>query len=60
MNDHTAFLAHIATWIAGRAKSGDRCGSAMETVRKANKVWYGIGAYTVQELFFMAGETFHI
>ena len=40
--------------------SNARTGLACEAVRGANRVWSGVGVYTVSELFFMAGKPYHI
>lgn len=42
-----------------RAKSlqSHRSGFACKVMRKANKVWGGVGVYTVIEIFFLAGKS---
>ncbi|KAJ7038637.1 hypothetical protein C8F04DRAFT_1255922 [Mycena alexandri] len=50
------FLALVAGWISSEnLLSGRKNQLACNVIRDANKIWYGIGVYTVMELFFMAG-----
>lgn len=30
---------------------------AVHSIREANRIWVGVGAYTVNELFFLAGQS---
>ncbi|KAJ7210616.1 hypothetical protein C8J57DRAFT_1608084 [Mycena rebaudengoi] len=53
---HNDFLAHLVVWIQQRLATPSRMqGLARDAVRDANTVFYGIGVYTVMELFFLAG-----
>jgi hypothetical protein len=51
------FLGIIADWIESRAKL-KRNGLACSVLRgsASNKVWGGVGVYTVSEIFFDAGK----
>jgi len=51
----------VAEWIAERARSSSkRSGLACEAIRtNGNKVWGGVGVYTVCELFMDSGEFFN-
>ncbi|KAK7002032.1 hypothetical protein R3P38DRAFT_3609030 [Favolaschia claudopus] len=52
----TDFLVLVADWIRSENfLAGRKYVLACEAIRRANKIWYGIGVYTVMELFFMAG-----
>ncbi|KAJ6525972.1 hypothetical protein B0H19DRAFT_1197561 [Mycena capillaripes] len=53
-----AFMSALAQWIASRADC-DRNGLACDVIRSASDVFLGIGVYTVNEIFFLAGEPFH-
>ncbi|KAK6977822.1 hypothetical protein R3P38DRAFT_2666075 [Favolaschia claudopus] len=48
------FPSALATWMLGR-RDQDRNGLACEAIRAANDVFFGIGVYTVIEIFFLAG-----
>lgn len=52
------FLETVAKWISDRANSSStkKDSSACQAMRNANKVWGGVGVYTVSEIFFDAGE----
>ncbi|KAK7034410.1 hypothetical protein R3P38DRAFT_2466028, partial [Favolaschia claudopus] len=50
----TDFLVMVAEWIQDENWL-DVYVLACDAIRAANKVWYGIGVYTVMELFFLAG-----
>lgn len=55
---HNDFLAHLVVWIQQRLATPSRMqGLACDAVRDANTVFYGIGVYTVMELFFLAGKS---
>ncbi|KAJ6557148.1 hypothetical protein B0H10DRAFT_2201437 [Mycena sp. CBHHK59/15] len=58
-NTYTAtsdFLLLVSNWIEKENfLAGQKHVLACNAIRSANKVWYGIGVYTVMELFFMAG-----
>ncbi|KAK6984310.1 hypothetical protein R3P38DRAFT_344987 [Favolaschia claudopus] len=46
----------VAEWIQDENwLDGKRYVLACDPIRAANNVWYGIGLYTVMELFFLAG-----
>ncbi|KAJ7116741.1 hypothetical protein C8R46DRAFT_930976, partial [Mycena filopes] len=50
------FLQTLAAWIQSeKLLSRSKPTLACNSIRTANQVWYGIGVYTVMELFFMAG-----
>ncbi|KAJ6589569.1 hypothetical protein B0H19DRAFT_1303919, partial [Mycena capillaripes] len=49
-----AFISALAQWIASRADC-DRNGLACDVIRSASDVFLGIGVYTVNEIFFLAG-----
>ncbi|KAK7013505.1 hypothetical protein R3P38DRAFT_3206850 [Favolaschia claudopus] len=49
-----SFPSALATWMLGR-RDQDRNGLACEAIRAANDVFFGIGVYTVIEIFFLAG-----
>ncbi|KAF7321215.1 hypothetical protein HMN09_00210500 [Mycena chlorophos] len=54
------FVGTIAQWVEDTgmlASKSRKLGTqrACEAIRNANKVWYGIGVYTVCELMFFAG-----
>ncbi|KAK6972255.1 hypothetical protein R3P38DRAFT_2411834, partial [Favolaschia claudopus] len=52
----TDFLVVVAQWMQDENwLNGKRYVLACDAIRAANKVWYGIGVYTVMELFFLAG-----
>ncbi|KAJ7663721.1 hypothetical protein DFH06DRAFT_1041932 [Mycena polygramma] len=52
----TEFLSLVATWIEDQNfLAGRKYKLACDAIRDAGEVWYGIGVYTVMELFFMAG-----
>ncbi|KAK7035102.1 hypothetical protein R3P38DRAFT_2912758 [Favolaschia claudopus] len=52
----TDFLVMVAEWIQDENwLDGKRYVLACDAIRAANEVWYGIGVYTVMELFFLAG-----
>jgi hypothetical protein len=57
--DFMTFLDCVACWIMERS-SNAHTGLACEAVCGANRVWSGVGVYTVSELFFMAGTPYHI
>ncbi|KAJ6563177.1 hypothetical protein B0H10DRAFT_1966270 [Mycena sp. CBHHK59/15] len=49
------FLLLVSNWIKKENfLAGRKHVLACNAIRSANKVWYGIGVYTVMELFFMA------
>ncbi|KAJ6552966.1 hypothetical protein B0H19DRAFT_995362 [Mycena capillaripes] len=48
------FISALAQWIASRADC-DRNGLACDVIRSASHVFLGIGVYTVNEIFFLAG-----
>ncbi|KAF8168972.1 hypothetical protein K438DRAFT_242206 [Mycena galopus ATCC 62051] len=52
-----AFLSLLADWIRRRAESNDadQNGLACDVIRGESTVFLGIGVYTVNELFFLAG-----
>lgn len=60
--DYFKFLETVAAWIEQRAKlQMKRKGLACEVIRlNGNKIWGGVGVYTVSELFFDSGMTFKI
>jgi hypothetical protein len=51
------FLQNLARWLDETfiASSTGVCRLAFEVVRDAQDVWSGIGAYTAQEVFYLAG-----
>ncbi|KAJ7807722.1 hypothetical protein B0H13DRAFT_1928863 [Mycena leptocephala] len=49
-----AFFAMVANWIEGILQEPS-FGRACDEIRECNAIFYGIGVYTVMELFFMAG-----
>ncbi|KAJ7735873.1 hypothetical protein DFH07DRAFT_779893 [Mycena maculata] len=50
------FLLLVSHWIEKENfLAGRKHVLACDAIRSANKVWYGIGVYTVMELFLMAG-----
>ncbi|KAF7790440.1 hypothetical protein EIP86_001395 [Pleurotus ostreatoroseus] len=54
--DYWSFLEAVANWIKARHKAkSSRSGLATTEIRGANRVFAGIGVYTVLELFFLAG-----
>ncbi|KLO15001.1 hypothetical protein SCHPADRAFT_939128 [Schizopora paradoxa] len=56
LKDKTSFLNTLVDWI--KARDNGRCDRSLlatQVVREANHVWAGVGVYTVNELFFMAG-----
>ena len=55
------FLETVAAWIEERANQSraKRNGLACEVIRlNGNKIWGGVGVYTVCELFFDSGMIF--
>ncbi|KAF9032744.1 hypothetical protein BJ165DRAFT_1410669 [Panaeolus papilionaceus] len=52
--EFNAFIQGVADWIRSRWKLG-RLDFAINIIRQFNKVWVGIGAYTVNDVFFVAG-----
>ena len=57
LKDRPLFLTNLVQWI--KARNNGRCDRsvlATQIVREANQVWAGVGVYTVNELFFMAGK----
>ncbi|KAF8203455.1 hypothetical protein K438DRAFT_2015153 [Mycena galopus ATCC 62051] len=48
------FLDLVADWIEGILQE-PHFGRACDEIRDCNHIFYGIGVYTVMELFFMAG-----
>jgi DNA-binding transcriptional regulator LsrR (DeoR family) len=44
----------VANWIEGILQEPS-FGRACDEIRECNAIFYGIGVYTVMELFFMAG-----
>ncbi|KAF8239953.1 hypothetical protein L208DRAFT_1374439 [Tricholoma matsutake] len=50
----TTFLECVAHWVEEQSSS-THSGLACKAVHGANRVWLGVGVYTVAELFFMAG-----
>ncbi|KAJ7716284.1 hypothetical protein B0H16DRAFT_1701414 [Mycena metata] len=48
------FLSLVATWIDGILRTPVHT-RACDTIRGLNTLFYGVGVYTVMELFFMAG-----
>lgn len=51
----TTFLECVAHWVEEQSSS-THSGLACKAVHGANRVWLGVGVYTVAELFFMAGK----
>ncbi|KAJ7022801.1 hypothetical protein C8F04DRAFT_1194154 [Mycena alexandri] len=50
------FLFLVAGWISSEnLLAGKKYQLACNVIRDANKIFYGIGIYTVMELFYMAG-----
>lgn len=54
--DYCAFLEQVTAW-ADQKLSSPRDGFAINAIRKACKIFGGVGVYTVLELFFRAGES---
>ncbi|KAG6914372.1 hypothetical protein DXG01_000728 [Tephrocybe rancida] len=54
IDDYPVFLQGVVSWLSLRAHLV-RGGLATTAIRDSNEVWTGIGVYTVNELFFMAG-----
>ena len=54
--DYLKFLEVVSAWIEERARRSKRKGLACEVIRlNGNKIWGGVGVYTVSELFFDSG-----
>ncbi|KAH6908577.1 hypothetical protein BKA70DRAFT_1481838 [Coprinopsis sp. MPI-PUGE-AT-0042] len=56
--DYPGFLKGVADWVKERRNltgRNARQGLACDAVRHASLVWVGVGAYTVCEIFFIAG-----
>jgi hypothetical protein len=56
-DDYPQFLEGVADWIEQQAH-GRHVGLACEAVRAGQDAWFGVGVYTVCELFFDAGMCF--
>ena len=54
LDEYHRFLEGVAKWIDGRWHL-DRFDFAANAIREANQVFVGIGAYSVNEVFFLAG-----
>ncbi|KAH9943886.1 hypothetical protein B0H21DRAFT_695074 [Amylocystis lapponica] len=56
-HEYHAFLSAVATWIDTRrlSKNTKQLGLAVNAVRGANRVFGGIGVYTIIEVFYLAG-----
>ena len=54
---YVEFLSTVADWIESRAKL-KHTGLACVVMRTSagNKVWGGVGVYTISEIFFDAGK----
>ncbi|KAF6765327.1 hypothetical protein DFP72DRAFT_867532 [Ephemerocybe angulata] len=52
--DFLGFLKGVAAWIEMNW-AASRMNLAAAAIRDANHVWVGVGAYTVNEIFFLAG-----
>ncbi|KAJ7927920.1 hypothetical protein B0H13DRAFT_1598279 [Mycena leptocephala] len=51
------FISTVIKWIeTENIFAGHKSKLACDAIRDANHVWYGIGVYTVMELFFLAGS----
>lgn len=50
------YLVLVAQWIEALLLK-PRHTRACDTIRECNTLFYGIGVYTVMELFFMAGKS---
>ena len=54
------FIQGVADWILSRRAKGKggatRKGFATTAIRKASTVFFGIGAYTISEVLFYAGQ----
>ena len=61
-DDYFKFLNEVAEWIAERARSSSkRSGLACEAIQiNGNKVWGGVGVYTVCELFMDSGKLLNV
>ncbi|KAH6869615.1 hypothetical protein BKA70DRAFT_1451838 [Coprinopsis sp. MPI-PUGE-AT-0042] len=58
IEDYPGFLKGVADWVKdSRGPSGKNActGLACNAIRHASLVWVGVGAYTVCEIFFIAG-----
>ncbi|KAF6765343.1 hypothetical protein DFP72DRAFT_201838 [Ephemerocybe angulata] len=54
LNEYLRFLEGVADWIHTRWRL-ERQDFAVNAIREANDVFIGIGAYTINEVFFLAG-----
>lgn len=54
--DYRGFLEQVTAW-ADQNLSSARNGFAINAIRKACKIFGGVGVYTVLELFFRAGKS---
>ncbi|KAF6746369.1 hypothetical protein DFP72DRAFT_1175619 [Ephemerocybe angulata] len=54
LDEYGRFLDGVAVWIKSRWHTS-RFDFAVNAIRGASDVWIGIGAYTVNEVFFIAG-----
>lgn len=56
-DNYRKFLEAVATWVRMRLnKSGRWTRLARAAIRATQDVFFGIGVYTVNEIFFMAGK----
>lgn len=58
LDERHAFLNDVATWVHRRATdvSVDREGLGIEAICANGTPWMGVGVYTANEIFFIAGK----